>query len=156
MAEIEIGPLSERLSDDEIGDLKKRLDRLGAPKLPAAPDHAGGKGDQVDSEALEELLDRLDEHEAACEIYLPVEFDGRAEVGGWRVGSAPILLEVLDEVKDELDLEEEDEDEEDELDEDDDVVDQGSRKTQLIRAWKLLYAGAQAAIEQRLPLLLSV
>lgn len=156
MAEIEIGPLNERLSDEEIGDLRRRLDRLGAPKLPSAEDHAGGKGDQhVDSEALEELLDRLDEHEAACEIYLPVEFDGRAEVGGWRVGSAPLLLEVLDEVKDELDLEERDEEDE-ELDDDDDVIAHATRKSELVRAWKLLYAGAQAAIEQRLPLLLSV
>ena len=156
MAEIEIGPLNERLSDEEIADLRKRLDRLGAPKLPTAPDHAGGKGDQhVDSEALEELLDRLDEHEAACEISLPVEFDGRAEVAGWRVGSAPLLLEVLDEVKDELDLEEEEEEEE-ELDDDDDGVDLATRKTELVRAWKLLYAGAQSAIEQQLPLLLSV
>ncbi len=156
MAEIEIGPLSERLSDEEIGDLRKRLDRLGAPKLPTADDHAGGKGDHhVDSEALEELLDRLDEHEAACEIYLPVEFDGRAEVGGWRIGSAPLLLEVLDEVKDELDLEEEDDDDE-EIDDDVAVVDHATRKSELVRAWKLLYAGAQQAIEQRLPLLLSV
>ena len=35
-------------------------------------------------------------------VYLPVEFEGRIEVAGMRVGSATTLLEVLDEMKDEL------------------------------------------------------
>jgi len=38
MAEIEIGPLTDRLSDDEIVDLKARMERMGAPKIPDGDD----------------------------------------------------------------------------------------------------------------------
>jgi hypothetical protein len=157
MAEIEIGPLSERLSDDEIHDLHGRLDRLGVAGLPRGDDTGGGKADVVDSSAMEELLDRLDAHDVACEIYVPVEFDGRVEVAGWRVGSVNALIDALDEVKDELDLEEEeDEEEEDEDEDEDDPFEMGAKKSELLRCWKHLYDGAQTALEQKLPLLVSV
>jgi len=147
MAEIEIGPLTDRLSDDEIADLKVRMERMGAPKMPDGVDEkeVASVGDGLDDDVLVEFLDRLDGHDVAAEIYLPVEFDGAFEVADLRVASAPLLLDVLEELKDELVSE--DEEEEDEEDEE-----QRVHGRQLKRAWKLFHDGAQAAVERRLPL----
>jgi hypothetical protein len=149
MAEIEIGPLTERLSDEEIVELANGLEELGAPRLPkAADDSPVPVGDALDGDALAEFLDRLEAHDIACEIYLPVEFEGRIEVADMRVGSAMALVEVLDELRDELAIDEDaDEEEEDELD--DEVAIQEAKLRHL---WKLLYDGAQAAIDRHLPL----
>jgi hypothetical protein len=151
MAEIEIGPLTDRLSDDEIADLKVRMERMGAPRLPDADDkEVASVGDGLDDDVLTEFLDRLDGHDAAAEIYLPVEFDGAIEIADLRVGSALFLLDVLEELKDELIAEdEEDEDEEDDEDEDED---QRIHGRELKRAWKLFFEGATAAVERKLPL----
>jgi hypothetical protein len=149
MAEIEIGPLTQRLSDDEIAELAGSLEKFGAPRLPAAPDDSPVTvGDALDDDAFSEFLDRLVSHDIACEIYLPVEFDGRLEVAELRVGSAPLLLEALEELKDELSIDE-DEDEEAYEDEDDDAA---LLEGKLRHIWKLLYEGVQAAIERHLPL----
>jgi hypothetical protein len=149
MAEIEIGPLTDRLSEDEINELRGALERLGAPALPVSDDsHARPVGD-VDDEVLTEFLDRLEAHDAACEVYLPVEFDGRVEVADLRVGSAMQLLEVLDEIKDDLAIA--DDDEEEELDEEDD--DYGAAlQSQLRECWRAFYAGCNATLERHLPL----
>lgn len=153
MAEIEIGPLSDRLGDDEIAELAKQMEKLGAGQLPHADEsHASTVGDALDDDVLTELFDRLEASDAAAEIYLPVEFDGTIEVAGLRVASAPVLIDVLEELKDELDIdEEEDEDDEDEDDEDFDE-DRAAMAGQLRQAWKLFYSGAQAATERKLPL----
>lgn len=149
MAEIEIGPLTDRLSEDEINELRGALERLGAPALPPTDEsHARPVGD-VDDEVLTEFLDRLEAHDAACEVYLPVEFDGRVEVADLRVGSAMQLLEVLDEIKDDLAIG--DEEEEEEADEDGD--DYGEvLQTQLRECWRAFYAGCNATLERHLPL----
>ena len=149
MAEIEIGPLSNRLSEDEISELRGALERLGAPALPPTDEsHARPVGD-VDDEVLTEFLDRLEAHDAACEVYLPVEFDGRVEVADLRVGSAVQLLEVLDEIKDDLAIEDdEDEEPSDEEDEDYSTV----LTVQLRECWRAFYAGCNATLERHLPL----
>jgi hypothetical protein len=153
MAEIEIGPLGERLSDEEIVELANGLEQLGAPRLPkAASDEAVPVGD-VEDDVLSEFLDRLEAHDAACEIYLPVEFEGRVEVGDLRVGSAVHLLEVLDEMKDELAIDEEDEEEE-EGDDEEGYEEDALLEPKLRHVWKLLFEGAQAAVDRHLPLLL--
>src|SRR5688572_26877655 len=150
MAEIEIGPLTDRLSDDEIADLKARMERMGAPRLPDSDEkEVAALGEGLDDDVLVEFLDRLDGHDVAAEIYLPVEFDGAIEVADLRVGSAQVLLDVLEELKDEL-VAEEEEDEEDE--EEDADEDQRIHGRELKRAWKLFYEGAQAALERKLPL----
>ena len=149
MAHIDIGPLVERLTDDEISDLKLRLERMGAPRVPEADENEViSAGDAIDDDVLTEFLDRLDGHDAAAEIYLPVEFEGAVEIGDLRVGSASFLVDVLEELKDELTSEDEDEEE-------DDVEDDGDERIhgrQLRRAWKLFYDGAQVALERKLPL----
>ncbi len=149
MAEIEIGPLSDRLSEDEINELRGALDRIGAPALPQSDEsHARPVGD-VDDEVLTEFLDRLEAHDAACEVYLPVEFDGRVEVADLRVGSAMQLLEVLDEIKDDLAIPEDEEEEE--PDEDDDEYGE-VLQSQLRECWRAFYAGCNATLERHLPL----
>ncbi len=150
MADIEIGALNERLSDEEIVELVNGLEELGAPRLPKAADDTTIPVGDADDDALTEFLDRLEAHDAACDIYLPVEFEGRIEVGEMRVGSAATLLEALEEMKDELSIDEE-EDEEDADDADyDDLLD-----AKLKHVWKLLYDGAQSAMDRHLALLLT-
>jgi hypothetical protein len=153
MAEIEIGPLTDRLSDDEINELARQMDKLGAPTLPHADDSAvASVGDNLDDDVLSEFYERLEVHDAAAEIYLPIEFDGSVEVAELRVASTPVLLEVLEELKDELDIdhqaeEDEEEEEEEELDDDRRIL-----EGQLRQVWKLFYNGAVAAMERKLPL----
>ena len=152
MAEIEIGPLTDRLSDDEIADLRVRMERMGAPKMPEGDDkEVATVGEGLDDDVLTEFLDRLDGHDVAAEIYLPVEFDGAIEIADLRVGSAPALLDVLDELKDELIAEDEEDEDEDE-DEEDEDEDKRIHGRELKRAWKAFYDGATAAIERKLPL----
>jgi hypothetical protein len=159
MAEIEIGPLSDRLADDEIAELAGKLEKLGAPRLPADDDSAAASvATDVDGTILTEFMDRLEAHDIACEIYLPMDFEGRVEVGDHRVGSAAVLVEVLEEMKDELapeDEEEEYDDDEEEYDEeeeeDDDYEEMNLIEAKIKRLWKVLYDGAQTALDRRLP-----
>jgi hypothetical protein len=156
MAEIEIMPLSERLSDDEIVELAGAMEKVGAPRLPAPTDDAATTvADGLDDDVLAEFLDRLEVHDLACEIYLPVEFDGRLEVADIRVGSAPALVDVLEEMRDALfaDAEDdEDEDGEEDEDEEEEEDDRAILDGKLRHVWKLMYNGAQAAIARHLPL----
>src|SRR5256885_1224610 len=154
MAEIEIGPLTDRLSDDEIAELARNMEKLGAPQLPRADDKEATALDSLEDDVLTELFERLEVHDVAAEIYLPVEFDGALEVGKMRVASAPLLLDVLEEIKDELDIDadaDEDEDEEEDEDEDEDE-ERDLMELKLRQAWKILYAGAQASVDKKLPL----
>jgi hypothetical protein len=153
MADIEIGPLSDRLSDDEIAELARQMEKLGAAQLPRSDDsHAGPVVEGLDDDAVDELFDRLEAHDLAAEIYLPVEFEGTVEVGNLRVASASLLLEMLEEVKDELLEEEEDEEEEDEEEDDD----KPSLAAELRQVWKGFYDGATASVEKKLPLLIRI
>ena len=81
----------------------------------------------MDDSALSEFMDRLEGHDIAADIYLPVEFEGIVEVAGLRVGSLPLLLEVLDELKDELDDEEEEAEDEESYDDDQKILAQQLR-----------------------------
>ena len=147
MAEIEIGPLSDRLSEEELKELAGALERIGAPMLAGNDDaHASSVGD-IDDDVLTEFLDRLEAHDAACEVYLPLEFDGRVEVADMRVGSAVQLLDVLDELKADLEIDAED-DEESEDEDDYGAVLNG----QLRECWRFFYAGCHATLERHLPL----
>lgn len=148
MAEIEIGPLTDRLDDDQIAELAAQLEKLGAPQLPRGDEsNQAPVGDGLDSNALSEFMDRLEGHDIAADIYLPIEFDDTFEVADLRVGSVALLLEVLEELKDELDDEEEELEDEESFDDDQRILAQ-----QLRQAWKLFYNGANAALERHLPL----
>src|SRR5687768_3031397 len=71
----------------------------------------------LDEDAMTEFLDRLEAHDLAADIYVPVEFEGRLQVGDYRVASAQLLVDVLEEMKDELDVEEDKEEYEDDEEE---------------------------------------
>ena len=142
MASIEIAPLSDRLTDEEIDELGGALAAASAPKLPKGDDgvkkvlSAG-----LDEDTLTEFMDRLEAHEIACDIYLPIEFEGRVEVGDLRAGSVVTLMETLAELKDDFNLE---------SDDDDSVAALIERRLQAL--WKVFSAGAKRALERKIPL----
>ena len=151
MAEIEIMPLDERLSEEEIVELAAAMEELGAPRLPRSnEDGAMTVTDNLDDDLLAEFVDLLEAHDMACDIYLPVEFEGCVEVSDVRVGSAHALIDVLDEMRDELFADEDDDEEEEE--DDDEEEEENLREGKLRHLWKLLYTGAKTAIDRHLPI----
>src|SRR6201995_5282785 len=121
MAEIELAPLSHRLDDEEMKTLSRLLEEIGAPTTARADEHVSHTiAARLSEDALTEFLDRLDAHDLGAEIYVPIEFEGRVTVGEYRVASTQALLDVLGELKEELDVDAEDEDEDEEEDEEED------------------------------------
>src|SRR4051812_43194744 len=113
MSEIELAPLSETLDEDELKTLQKLLEQAGA-KFAGNEDQTRHKiATRLDEDAMTEFLDRLEAHDIAADIFVPAEFEGRLHVGDYRVASAQQLVDVLEEMKDELDVEEETEEAED-------------------------------------------
>jgi len=158
MAEIELAPLGHRLDEDEVRTLGKLLTEAGAPAFDKADEHASHTiAARLSEEALTEFLDRLDAHDLGAEIYVPLEFEGRVTVGDFRVASSQALLDVLEEMREELNVDaeedDEDEDEEEEDDEDEDDEDEGTViEAQLRHIWHLVADGATESIEKHLPL----
>lgn len=152
MAEIELGPLSDSLDDEEVKLLYRLLDQAGA-KFSTNDDHATQTiAARLDDDAMTEFLDRLEAHDLAADIYLPIEFEGRLKVGDYRVASAHHLSDVLEELKEELAVEEADEDEEDE-DDSDGYADEGTViEAQLRNIWRLATDAAGESVEKRVPL----
>ena len=153
MAEIELAPLSHRLDDEEMKTLSKLLEEVGAP-APARVDENVSHtiAARLSEEALTEFLDRLDAHDLGAEIYVPLEFEGRVTVGDFRVASSQALLDVLEEMREELNVDAE-EDDEDEEDEEEDDEDEGTViEAQLRHIWHLVADGATESIEKHLPL----
>jgi hypothetical protein len=159
MAEIELAPLSHRLDEEEMRTLARKLEEAGAPALGRSDEHASHTiAARLSEEALTEFLDRLDAHDLGAEIYLPIEFEGRVSVGDYRVASTQALLDILEEMKEELDVEAEDEDEDEEEEEDEfDDEDEGTViEAQLRHIWQLVADGATESIDKNLPLHLQV
>jgi hypothetical protein len=158
MAEIELAPLSHRLDDDEMKTLVRLMEEAGIPRIGKADEHSTHTiAARLSEEALTEFLDRLDAHDIGAEIYLPVEFEGRVTVGEYRVASSQLLLDVLEEMREELDVDAEDEEEDEEEEEDDVEEDEGTViEAQLRHIWHLVADGATESIEKNLPLHLQV
>jgi hypothetical protein len=156
MSAIELAPLSDRLDEDEIKSLGRQLEQAGA-KLPAMDEHTNQTfAKRLSEEAMNEFIDRLDAHDVAAEIYLPVEFDGPLNVGELRVASAYALQETLEEMKEELAIEDDDYEEDDE-DEDGEELDEGSViEAQMRNIWQLLTDACSESIEKNFPLHLRV
>jgi hypothetical protein len=154
MAEIELAPLSHRLDEEEARTLARLLAEAGASKLEKVDEHGSHTiAARLSENALTEFLDRLDAHDLGAEIYMPVEFDGRVIVGEYRVASSQALLEVLEEMREELDVDAEDEEDEEEEDEDEEEEDEGTViEAQLRHIWHLVADGATESIEKGLPL----
>ncbi|MBI4510603.1 MAG: hypothetical protein HY698_13300 [Deltaproteobacteria bacterium] len=172
MANIEIRPLTDRLAEDEIADLHRALQAAGAPKLPKSDEAGVMVARNIDDDVMAEFLDRLDASDMACDVYLPIELDGRIGAADLQVGSLAQLVEVLDEMRDDLSVGEDDEDEEEEEEheeeeeyedeEEEELVDEEESdelelvEKQLRRLWKDFYQGAHMALERHLPMFVSV
>ena len=161
MAEIELAPLSHRLDEEEVKQLAKKLKDLGVTELDRGEDHANHTiASRLSEEAMTEFLDRLDAHDLAAEIYLPVEFDGRVTIGDLRVASTQALSDVLDEMKEELGVDDEDEGDEDEEEEDEDEDEDEDEGTvieaQLRHIWHLVADAAAESVDKGMPLHLQV
>jgi hypothetical protein len=158
MAEIELAPLSHRLDDDEMKTLVRLLEEAGAPRIAKHDEHSAHTiAARLSEEALTEFLDRLDAHDIGAEIYLPIEFEGRVTVGEYRVASSQLLLDVLEEMREELNVDAEEEDEDEEEEDDDAEEDEGTViEAQLRHIWHLVADGATESIEKNLPLHLQV
>jgi hypothetical protein len=161
MATVELGSLSQHLEDEEVQAIRKALRKHDVTVEDGDHDTVIVARD-LDPDVVADFLDRLDAHEASADIYVPAEFDGVVKAGGYKIASAPALVHVLEEMKEEL-LAEDDEDEDDDVDEDDDEDDEdyedeeedeyessGSLKfkdDQLRGLWKVLFKAASEAAD---------
>ena len=161
MATVELGSLSQHLDDDEVLTIRKALRKHDVTIEDGDHDTVIVARD-LDPDVVADFLDRLDAHDVSADIYLPAEFDGVVKAGKYKVGSAPALVHVLEEMKEEL-LAEDDEEEEADVDEDDDDdadLDEddeedeyeatGSLKfkdDQLRGLWKVLFKAASEAAD---------
>lgn len=159
MSEIELAPLSERLEDDEIKTLHRLLDQAGA-KYSSDDDSHTSKviATRLSEDAMTEFLDRLEAHDMAADIYVPTEFEGRLSVGDYRIASAQLLVDVLEEMKEELSVEDEGEDyDEDEEEEEDELADEGTViEAQLRNIWRLVNDACGESVDKKVPLHLRV
>jgi hypothetical protein len=145
MAELEIAPLTQRLDETDLAKLLRLLQERGVGKLPRTEGASTTLGNRIDEDALEEFLDLLTPHEAACDIYLPIEFTGQLDVGDLRIGTTRTLMTALEELRGDLDIEEDEE-------EDDDDRDVDEMEYKLRGLWRLFQQGVEAAQLRRLPL----
>lgn len=146
MPELRLLPIEDVFSKAQIKTLEKELKELGAEGLAEGDETDDDFEDALTEDQLTDFADRLEAHDLACDVYLPVEFEGRVEVGDYGVGSAHALLEVLEEMREELDIDEElDEEEEEELDLE--VI-----QEQLRFSWRVFLRAANACVEKQLPL----
>jgi hypothetical protein len=168
MASVEISALSNHLEEDEISALSKGLDEHGIPDLEGVEDAEALLLDSgLDDDILADFLDQLDASEAACDVYLPVEFEEVVEAGGYRFGSSHALLLALESLKDELAIDEDEEegaaaagggdDEFEDLDDesgsyaaDDEPSAIELKDEQLRSLWKLFHKGARVSISRNL------
>jgi len=154
MAEIELAPVSERLDEEELKQLARLLEKSGLEFDLAADKGMHPVANRLSEDAMNEFLDRLDAHEVAAEIYLPVEFDGTLSIGDYRVGSSQTLSAALEEVKDELEVDDDYEDEED--GEDDGAGEDMLIMAQLKQIFRLLVEAVEESIENNAPLHINV
>ena len=161
MSEIELGPVSERLDDEEIKTLARLLEQAGA-KYPVNDENQISQviATRLSEDAMTEFLDRLEAHDIAADIFLPVEFEGRLPVGDFRVASSQSLTDVLEEMKEELAVEEDaeyEEDEDEEEEDEDEEEDEGTViEAQLRNIWRLVTDACTESIDKAVPLHLRV
>lgn len=157
MASIDVARVADRLGEDEVRDLVAALrEHLGESdaEVPEGDESAartvlGG----LDENTLDEFMDRLGSNDLDCDLYLPVEFDGKIEVGDFGVGSLPTLLDALEEMQDDLDIEDPDAAVDDDLDADDFESDLELVQAELRNVWRALYQGVTEAVDAELALL---
>ncbi len=153
MAAIQLAPLSDRLDEEEIRILNRLLEQAGARFTPRDEHTSHTIASRLSEEAMTEFVDRLDAHDLGADVFLPVEFDGRLTVGDYRVASTQHLADVIEELKEELDVEGDYDDE----DEDDEDADEGTViEAQLRNIWQLVSDAVAESLEKSIPLHLRV
>ena len=145
MPELRLLPLEETLSRTQIAQVRAELTALGAGDLPPDDDDVD-LDEVVTDDQLTDFMDRLEAHDLACDLYLPLEFDGVFEVEEQKVGSAQALLEALEELREELAIDEESTDAEEEG-EIEDVIEEQLRFT-----WRVFLRAAGTCVERQVPL----
>jgi hypothetical protein len=146
MAELRLMPLDEVLSEKQLHTLEKQLKEHGIKDLPLGEDVEVELDEALSEDQLTDFMDRLEAHDLACDLYLPVEFEGRIKLGDQGVGSAYALLDALEEIREELGLEEEEEEEEEE------ELDLDFMEEQLHYSWRTFLKAANTCVEKRVPL----
>lgn len=145
MPELRLIPLQETMAADDLAILVQKLEELASETLPEADD-SHDLDDVLSEDQLTDFMDRLEAHDIACDVYLPMEFEGRLEVGDRNIGSGHTLLEALEEIRDELDIDQESDSEVDE------ELDLEVIEEQLSYAWHLFARGANACVARQIPL----
>lgn len=111
MASIEIGPLSQHLDEDEIAVVEQAFEEADIElELDEEADSRVVEGG-VDEDLMADFLDQLDANDAACDLYMPMDFEEMVEAGEYRIGSAHALMLVLEEIRDDIFEGEDDDDE---------------------------------------------
>ncbi|MBW2731341.1 MAG: hypothetical protein JRH20_03050 [Deltaproteobacteria bacterium] len=146
MPELRLIPLQDTMTAEELALLTHKLEELASEALPDEDD-SHDLDDVLSDDQLIDFVDRLEAHDIACDVYLPMEFEGRLELGDHSIGSAHMLMEALEELRDELDIDEDADD-----DSDDDDVDLEVIEDQLSYAWHVFARGASACITRQIPL----
>jgi hypothetical protein len=147
MPELRLIPLQEMLSKAQLRALERELRDLGIDEIPLGEDADADLEEALTEDQLNDFMDRLEARDLACDVYLPVEFDGRVAVGETGVGSAYALLDALEEIREELDIDEEEEKEEEEELDVDEVIGE-----QLRLAWRAFLRAANTCVEKQVPL----
>lgn len=145
MPEIRFIPVEEVLNEGQLKAMMGQLKDLGVDELQLNDEDDVDIDDVLSEDQLTDFMDRLEARDLACTIYLPMEFDGRVEIGDQSIGSAHALLDVLEELREELDIDEDEDDgEEDELNL---VV----IEEQLRYAWHIFLKAASTSIDKQIP-----
>ncbi len=158
MPNIEVGALEDHLSEDEVEDVRRALAEADVGVLPEG-DSAMGRSmlEGADEDALTEFMDRLEGHEIAANVYVPLDFDDTVEAGDLKVASLNRLAEVLEELAEDLEIEDLDEDE---APEDEDELVYASEmellEGRVRHIWRAMYDGVQLALEHDLCLIVTV
>lgn len=145
MAELRLISLTESLNDEQLRELKQKLIDFGVSELVDAED-AVDLDDTLSEDQLTDFMDRLEAHDVAADIYLPVEFEGRVNVGEQTFGSVHGLVEALEEIREELDIDESS------AGDGDDDMDLEMIEEQLSYAWTVFTRAANACIDRQIPL----
>lgn len=143
MAELRLLSLDETLRESQLTVLRRELIELGVETIPEGNDDIDLE-ETLTEDQLTDFLDRLDAHDLACDLYLPVEFDGIVEVEDSKIGSAYSLLDALEELREELAI--------DEDSEDDEEMDMEVIEEQLRFTWRVFLRSANTCIDRQLPL----
>jgi hypothetical protein len=146
MAELRLMPLDDILNKAQLKTLARQLTDQGIDEVPMGEDGEVDLEEVITEDQLTDFMDRLDARDLACDVYLPVEFDGRINVGDQGVGSACSLLEVLEELREELDIDE------DSTEEEDEDLDLGVIEEQLRTTWRIFLRAANTCLEKQTPL----